>query len=312
MFRRLGEISIPLDQEAEYGRSTPMFVEIGFGNGSFIEHHAQNAADTNCVGAEVSLSSLNRAYKRIRRSGLTNVRLLQCDGEFLVRYVVPPASVAQVAVNFPDPWPRRRHESRRLLSSEFFKLVSSRLMNDGRVCLATDDKDYFEFARVQAQASELFDETILDPPEACLHTRYASKWLAANRSINYVEFQLRDGPEPRESELPGGDMHHAFLTGTLPELTAEEKSIVRVGNAEIVVLDILKKSAPDGYIFIVMVQEEGLRQDILIEVRPHRDGYHVGLIRFGSPILTTGIAEAVRLVAARLEESGMKIEDTWY
>jgi tRNA (guanine-N7-)-methyltransferase len=107
-------------------------------------------------------------------------------------------------------------------------------------------------------------------------------------------------------------MHHAFLTGTLPKLEMPEKTVTRTDTAEVVVLDLLHTETADKFVYVVMVQQEELRQDILIEVRPHRDGYHVGLMRFGSPILTTGISDAVKLIASNLETAGMTIEDTWY
>ncbi len=315
MFRKLGEIEFPLNQQVEFGRSTPLFLEIGFGNGSFIENHATENPETNCLGAELSLSSLNRAYKRIRRTELTNVRLYRCDGQFILRYLIPPRTAERIAVNFPDPWPRRKHTSRRLLSSDFFRLAATRLSDKGNVCLATDDLAYFSFAREQAERTGLFSETVLDPPAACLTTRYATKWLERNRSIHYVEFGLiNEVPPANESDnvIQRGTMHHAFLTGTLPKLDIPQKSVTRTPTSEIVILDVLHTEEADRYVFVMMVQQDALRQDILIEVKPHKEGYHVGLMRFGSPILMSGISEAVELIATQLESSGMKIEDTWY
>lgn len=313
MLKRLGEVEIPLEQDKEFGRSTPLFVEIGFGNGSFIEQVASENPGLNCLGAEVSLSSLNRAFKRIRRSGLENVRLFRCDGRFLVQNLVGGQEIQRLAVNFPDPWPRTRHAKRRLLSSDFFSLASTRLTDDGKVCLATDDKNYFEFARDEARKSGLFSETITLPPAECLTTRYATKWLEQDRTINYVEFGLIDRAPGDGGQFLRGDMHHAFLKGQLPKITLEEKKIHRTEVGEIVILDVLHPEGADpGYVFVVLVEEEGLRQDILVDVRPHKDGFHLGLRRFGSPVLTQGVAEAVRLLTSMFEETGMEVVDTWF
>lgn len=313
MLKRLGEVDIPLSQDAEFGRTTPLFVEIGFGNGSFIEQVATENPGVNCLGAEVSLSSLNRAFKRIRRSGLNNVRLFRCDGRFLVQNLVGGQEIQRLAVNFPDPWPRTRHVKRRLLSEDFFRLASDRLTEDGKLCLATDDDNYFEFAREEAEKSGLFAEKVTDPPRECLATRYATKWIAQERTIKYVEFELVERAQEDRGYFARGDMHHAFLRGALPEITLAEKKIHRTDAGEVVILDVLRPgSSSQGYVFVVLVEEEGLRQDILVEVRPHKDGYHLGLRRFGSPVLTQGVAEAVRLLTATFEGKGMEVVDTWY
>ena len=312
MLKRLGEIDIPIVQQKEFGREAPLFVEIGFGNGSFLEEMAVSNPDANCIGAEVSLSSLNRAYKRLKRSGVKNVRLFRCDGRFLVQNLIGSAEIQKVAVNFPDPWPRQRHKKRRLLTREFFELTSTRLTEDGKLCLATDDKNYFEFARDEARETTLFDETIKDPPPECLTTRYAQKWLEENRDINYIEFGLLKRAPAIDTNLPQGDMHHAFLKGQLPEISQDQKKVVKTDAGEIVILDILRSGDSPGYVFVVLVEEDGLRQDILIEIRPHKEGYHLGLKRFGSPVLTRGVADAVKILTGTFESAGMVVVDTWF
>ncbi|MCH1927501.1 methyltransferase domain-containing protein, partial [Shewanella sp. C31] len=101
-----------------------MVLEIGFGDGRFTASLAKEHPDWLVLGAEVSAASVLRAYKRVRRENLGNVRLYHGTGPFALRNLVPPGSLLAAIVNFPDPWPKKRHQGRRLLKEPFFRRLS--------------------------------------------------------------------------------------------------------------------------------------------------------------------------------------------
>jgi tRNA (guanine-N7-)-methyltransferase len=132
------------------------------------------------------------AVERSRKRGLANVRFLKSDARELVRYGIPEGSVSIFHVYFPDPWPKRRHRKRRLITGEFLSLLHSRLADGGLVELATDYHDYYvqmrsavvqsgvEWRHVDATADRrLFD--------ALLKTNYELKYEAAGRTLRYIE-----------------------------------------------------------------------------------------------------------------------------
>ena len=127
MLRRAGDLTIPTEPAELFGRRAPTALEIGFGNGSFMEAVAAREPEWNWLGAELSRSSVGRAFRRLTRAGLSNVRIYAGDARFLVRQVLPAHCLDRVYVNFPDPWPRRRHRDNRLLEASFFHLLGSRL-----------------------------------------------------------------------------------------------------------------------------------------------------------------------------------------
>lgn len=102
---------------------------------------ARRLPDKNFLGIE-RLSSRIRSSDR-KAASLDNVRLLQMESSYAVRYLLPPGSVERFYLLFPDPWPKRRHHRRRIITSDFLNSVHSALEENGAIYIATDDLDYF-------------------------------------------------------------------------------------------------------------------------------------------------------------------------
>ena len=120
-----------------FAQDAPLLVEIGFGGGHFLRHLAQKRPSANIIGVEISLPSLRRGERKIIHAGLSNVRLLQCSARYLLHALCAPGSVAEVYINFPDPWPKAAHHQRRLIDESFLHLLATRLEVDGRLDIAT-------------------------------------------------------------------------------------------------------------------------------------------------------------------------------
>jgi len=139
--RSLYSLTAPLDLEKIFERKAPLHVDLGCGDGSFICALAQRLPDKNFLGIE-------RLSGRIRSSAhkaasLNNVRLLQMESSYAVRYLVPAGSVETFYLLFPDPWPKRRHHRRRIVTPDFLNSVHTALEENGAIYVATDDLDYF-------------------------------------------------------------------------------------------------------------------------------------------------------------------------
>src|SRR5438552_2213612 len=130
-----------LDLEKIFGRRAPLHVDLGCGDGSFLCALAQRLPDKNFLGIE-------RLFARIRSSAhkaasLGNVRLLQMESSYAVRYLLPTESVETFYLLFPDPWPKRRHHRRRIVTPDFLDSVHVDLEQNGITYIATDHLDYF-------------------------------------------------------------------------------------------------------------------------------------------------------------------------
>ena len=316
MFIAPGELSLPIDGEALFGRDAPLVLEIGFGNGWFLVHLANSYPEYNILGAETSASSVHRAYRRLLRADLPSVKIFLGDAVFMSRYMIGESSLNRVYVNFPDPWPRRKHRAKRLLTSDFFRLMSSRLEPGGALELTTDHAEYFAFARDEAKKSRVFSETVSAAPEPMLQTRYAQKWLRQDKPIYHAVFSSTAEVEINVPNISVETMQHALLSGELDSVGMMPRGVTQVNGAYVVIMEHLHIASTDrdagGHVFAVHVEEQGLKQDILIEAVPRKDGIFVGIRRFGSPMATRGVGEALRLVVEWLESEGLTIVDRWY
>jgi tRNA (guanine-N7-)-methyltransferase len=134
-------LATPLDLIRIFGRKAPLHVDLGCGDGLFLCEMARRLPDKNFLGIE-RLSSRIRSSDR-KAASLDNVRLLQMESSYAVRYLLPPGSVERFYLFFPDPWPKRRHHRRRIITSDFLNSVHSALEENGVIYIATDDLDYF-------------------------------------------------------------------------------------------------------------------------------------------------------------------------
>ncbi|RMF52898.1 MAG: tRNA (guanine-N7)-methyltransferase [Bacteroidetes bacterium] len=312
-------LTFPTPPERLFGRPGPLVLEVGFGDGRYLVHLGRTHPDWNLLGAEVSLGSVTRAFKRLRREGVRTARLYKGHGRFLVRNVIPRHGLHRVYVNFPDPWPRKRHHKNRLLQAGFFRLLSTRLEDGGALLLTTDHAEYFAFACDEARTTGLFDVAEGPPPPATLQTKYALKWQAERRPIYHAVFtKTAEAPDPYEPSLELCQMQHALLEGDLRAVPPLTKEVHRFPGGVVVLLEAYRDPAGDALLFLVLSEEEDLRQEMLVKAWPHRTptrperGVAVALQRFGEPLTTRGAREAVRAVTQWLERQGLRRVETWF
>jgi len=128
----------PLDFAALFGRRAPVVLEIGFGMGEATAEMAHEQPDRDLLAVDVHTPGQGALLREVEQRGLTNVRVGDGDAMVLLRDMVPPASLAEVRLFFPDPWPKQRHAKRRLVSRAFADLVADRLEPGGQLHIATD------------------------------------------------------------------------------------------------------------------------------------------------------------------------------
>jgi tRNA (guanine-N7-)-methyltransferase len=149
----------PLDPLAIFGRAARLHVDLGCGDGSFLCEMARRHPDENFLGIE---KLVGRAAKVCHKAtGLKNVRVLNLEISYAVRYLLPKASVETFYLLFPDPWPKRRHHRRRIVTHDFLDSAHRALVSDGIFLIATDQIDYLQQIQQRAQNHSGF--AIVDP-----------------------------------------------------------------------------------------------------------------------------------------------------
>lgn len=131
----------PISSYEIFGNHNPLNLEIGIGNGEFIANYAAMKPDENFLGVEVFKKIFKLAEKRANKIETGNIKIIQFDAALILR-LMKENSLANVYVNFPDPWPKKRHKRRRLLKTDFMQLIVSRLKKGGLMQIATDHDDY--------------------------------------------------------------------------------------------------------------------------------------------------------------------------
>ncbi len=308
---RPGELRLPFDPVALFGKSDPLVIEVGFGDGRYLAHLALSHPDWNLLGVEVSLGSVWRAYRRMIREGISNVKLFRGDARFVVRNVIAENSLSRIYVKFPDPWPRKKHRERRLLRASFFKLLSTRLEDGGHLSFTTDHAEYFNFALEEARSTGYFQITKGEPPSAALETKYARKWREMKKEIFHAEFKKIARASSHPALIQQIDMQHAILEGELSSIGSFEKQVHAFKGGHVIVLEGFRELSGDSMIFKVRVEEPDLVQEILIQAWQKTEGVFVSLQPFGDPLSTRGVREAVHAVTDWLASQGLVVKEKW-
>lgn len=322
-------LPFPIDWGTAFGdgraAGAALHLEVGFGDGRYTVRRALAAPQERFVGLEISSGSLQRGLRRVRRESAVNVRLAKTGAGFGLRHFFAPHSLTSIVVNFPDPWPKERHVSHRLLQAEFFRLAASRLMPGGSVRLATDHPGYLAFALEQAEASGVVEANVTDPPPAVFETKYALKWRAQGIPLHYVEFRYAGGATPAYPILERpAIMPHALFDGVLPNDAPFAKIVLPYADGHVVLHEVAASFGGDAgdevradgdevppdevgagagparrrWLVRATIDEPELKQQILVLVQQRTPTeVIVRLETFGDPIITPTVRGAVHGVS---------------
>ena len=163
-----------LDLVRLFGRDAPLQVDLGCGDGSFLCELAEQFPDKNFLGVE----RLTKRVEKVRRKAgkIDNVRVLGTDTLFAVRHLLPENSVETFYLLFPDPWPKRRHQQRRIFTGELLDAVATALGQNGVLRVATDQLDYFHQMERLSRTHPEFEVVDLDRVVLPL-TKFERKFL---------------------------------------------------------------------------------------------------------------------------------------
>jgi tRNA (guanine-N7-)-methyltransferase len=170
-----------------------IWLEIGFGSGEHLLGQAKANPDVGFVGCEPFLNGVAAALSGIEREKLSNVRLRRGDGQALVESA-PEAFFSRVFILYPDPWPKRRHHKRRVVSEATIEALARVMRPGAELRFATDVDDYAgwtlrrflaapQFRWAAARASDW-----RTPWPEWRPTRYESKAQRAGRASVYLTF----------------------------------------------------------------------------------------------------------------------------
>ena len=178
---------VKLDFQQLFGNDNPVVVEIGSGKGRFLIGSATEQPNVNFIGIEKSLHYHRVIRDRVFKRSLTNVRVMNHDAFLVMREMFPDASISEIHIYFPDPWPRKREQKRRIIRPESLAEMRRVLVPGGSGIYVTDHKEYFEAAA--PLIAEVFrSESRVPGPDDSPRTNYEAKYRAEGRAIYEVRF----------------------------------------------------------------------------------------------------------------------------
>jgi tRNA (guanine-N7-)-methyltransferase len=299
----------PVQWSAVFGREAPLLLEIGFGNGRFLVDLAASRPEANVLGLEISQPALRHAASKARGHGLRNLCLVYGPAQQFLWSNCSPESIAEVYINFPDPWPKAAHHHRRLLNARFLDLLATRLCAGGRLDIATDHQDYAEVITALLVASPCFESRHGAPRLRArtqrIHTKYEEKALAEGRTCHYFYWRRSQASGssafavPEEMPMPHAILHCPL---TLEAIAAAFESSSHTTEDHVIRFVSLFRAQRTALLLVdTHIQEEPLAQRVGLTIRPHsaereseRHGaIIVGVHELGFPRGTAGVQAAV-------------------
>lgn len=130
-----------------FGNDHPIHVEVGSGKGAFVSGMAKANPNINYIGIDIQKSVLSYALDKVLATDVPNIKLLWVDGSDLTDYF-EEGEIDRLYLNFSDPWPKKRHEKRRLTYQSFLATYQQILPENGEIHFKTDNRGLFEYSLV--------------------------------------------------------------------------------------------------------------------------------------------------------------------
>ena len=184
-----GELNIA---EAFLNPDKKLIADVGFGSGESLLFMANKYQEANFVGIEVYSSGIGSALNQIQKNKLTNLKIIEADVFQLLETNIADDTFDGVVFLYPDPWPKRKHHKRRLLSEGFLSLLYDKVTTNGLVFCKTDWENYYYQIKEGFSADDRWvSEDLINLPEyisSLPKTRYERKALIEGRRSRELFF----------------------------------------------------------------------------------------------------------------------------
>ncbi|QMS85539.1 tRNA (guanosine(46)-N7)-methyltransferase TrmB [Candidatus Xianfuyuplasma coldseepsis] len=186
----------PIYLDNFFVKQQPLSVEIGMGKGQFIYQMAQQYPHRNFIGIEKFDSAIVKALQKLIDQPLDNCRLIRMDAQFILD-LFQPQSIERIYLNFSDPWPKARHEKRRLTNPRFLRLYQELLIPQGEIHFKTDNDDLFAYS---LETMKQFGMEILSveydlhtsPKHAIISTEFEDKFVEQGVPIKQLIARFKE------------------------------------------------------------------------------------------------------------------------
>lgn len=178
-----------------FGNEQPVFVEYCSGNGAWIVEKARENPHINWVAVEIKFDRVKKIWKKAQACGLTNLLIVYGEAHLVTECYFPKNAVQEVFINFPDPWPKRRHFKNRIIQDSFIQLLKKLMKPKGVFTFVTDDEPYSKVLISEMKQHPEFTSLYPSPYFAEEFTGYGSSffeelWRSQGKKIRYHRYEL--------------------------------------------------------------------------------------------------------------------------
>lgn len=178
----------PIDPSQLFPNSKEVILEIGFGMGEATALIGRDFPDTGFLAVEVHKPGIGKLMARIEELALSNIRIIEGDIHPILQTMIPDTSVDGVHLFFPDPWPKKRHNKRRIINAEFLQLIHSKIKDGGFFHIATDWVPYAQYIQEVFAESPLFTGGLVERPQWRPVTRFEGQGITKDHQVNDLKY----------------------------------------------------------------------------------------------------------------------------
>ena len=191
-----------IDYSQIFGNGNPVIAEIGFGMGAATAVIAGENPEKNYIGIEVHKPGVGKLLWEIERRSLSNIKVIEHDAVEVFLKMFPPDSLEGIHLFFPDPWPKKRHHKRRLVTRPFTCTLAERLRPGGYLYMVTDWEDYAVWALEELGGTENLvnsyggtggdtDDGFAPPQSWRPRTKFEKKGIDKKHEVRELYFEKR-------------------------------------------------------------------------------------------------------------------------
>ena len=164
--------------------SDKVIMEIGFGMGEATAIIAKNHPNNGYIAVDVHPPGIGKLLARIVENDLTNLKVIEEDVHVVLQHMIPDESLDGIHLFFPDPWPKKKHNKRRIVNEAFLALIHPKIKKGGYIHVATDWVPYAENIQQVFAGSTLFTGGVIDKPEWRPVTRFEGQGIDKDHAVN--------------------------------------------------------------------------------------------------------------------------------
>jgi tRNA (guanine-N7-)-methyltransferase len=173
-----------IDLAAIFPKSEKVIMEIGFGMGEATAIIAKNHPNNGYIAVDVHPPGIGKLLARIVENDLTNLKVIEDDVHVVLQHMIVDESLDGIHLYFPDPWPKKKHNKRRIVNEGFLQLIHPKIKKGGFIHIATDWVPYAMSIQEVFVASPLFVGGVIDKPEWRPVTRFEGQGIDKDHAVN--------------------------------------------------------------------------------------------------------------------------------